>query len=294
MKIGAVFPHLEIGNDPMIIKDWAQTAEALGYSHLLVYDHVLGAIHADRDPPLWGPYSEQSAFHELFVLLGFFAACTSRVELASGVLILPQRQTALVAKQAAEVDILSSGRLRLGVGTGWNYVEFDSLNENFSNRGRRQEDQITLLRKLWEKPVVDYKSAWHTIERAGLNPLPEKKIPIWLGGFKEVALKRAAAIGDGFIFGSGQEENLAGWESLKEHLNEANRDRRDFGVEALLNFQTDPERWRQEIEAWIDAGASHVSMRAMALRGQGEGLKTPAEHIKVLETYWKEVGDLAG
>ena len=115
-----------------------------------------------------------------------------------------------------------------------------------------------------------------------------------MGGFKEVALKRAAAIGDGFIFGSGQEENLAGWESLKEHLNEANRDRRDFGVEALLNFQTGPERWRQEIEAWIDAGASHDSMRAMALRGQGEGLKTPAEHVKVLETYWKEVGDLAG
>jgi len=124
--------------------------------------------------------------------------------------------------------------------------------------------------------------------------LPEKKIPIWLGGFKEVALKRAAAIGDGFIFGSGQKENLAGWGSLKKHLKDANRDDSDFGVEALLNFQSGPERWRQDIEAWIDAGASHVSMRAMALRGQGEGLKTPTEHIKILETYWKGVGELAG
>ena len=159
------------------------------------------------------------------------------------------------------MDILSSGRLRLGVGTGWNYVEFDSLNENFSNRGKRQEDQINVLRELWKSPVIDYQSAWHKIERAGLNPLPEKKIPIWLGGFKEVALKRAAAIGDGFIFGSGQKENLASWDSLKKYLNDANRDGSDFGVEALLNFQSGPKRWREDIEAWINVGASHVSMR---------------------------------
>ena len=148
MKIGAVFPHLEIGNDPVVIRDWAQAAEEIGYSHLLVYDHVIGAVHENREPPLWGPYNEDSLFHEIFVLFGYFAACTERVELASGVIILPQRQTVLVAKQAAEVDVLSGGRLRLGVGTGWNFVEYDSLNMNFDDRGALQEEQVEVLRLL--------------------------------------------------------------------------------------------------------------------------------------------------
>ncbi|MBA58620.1 MAG: LLM class F420-dependent oxidoreductase [Gammaproteobacteria bacterium] len=293
MKIGAVFPHLEIGVDPAVIKDWAQTAEGLGYSHLLIYDHVLGAVHEGRNPPLWGPYTQESAFHELFVLLGFFSACTERVGLASGVLILPQRQTALVAKQATEVDILSDGRLRLGVGTGWNYVEYESLNEDFSNRGQRQVEQIGLLRKLWSEDVIDFDTSCHRIDRAGLNPLPGREIPIWLGGFKDVVFRRAAEIGDGFIFGSGQKENLAGMIRLKKFLDEFGRGTEGFGVEALLNFQSGPEQWRAEVEDWVEAGASHVAMRGMALRGQGSGLASPRKHIEILETYWKEVGDLS-
>ena len=178
MKIGAVFPHLEIGSDPLVIRDWAQAAEEIGYSHLLVYDHVIGAEHEGREPKLWGPYTEESSFHELFVLFGFFAACTKRIGLASGVLILPQRQTVLVAKQAAEVDILSGGRLRLGVGTGWNYVEYDSLNENFTNRGRRQIEQVELLRKLWQEPLVSYEGEYHKVERAGLKPLPSRQLSL--------------------------------------------------------------------------------------------------------------------
>ena len=294
MKIGAVFPHLEIGSDPIVIRDWAQAAEEIGYSHLLVYDHVIGAVHEGREPKLWGPYTEESSFHELFVLFGFFAACTRRVGLASGILILPQRQTVLVAKQAAEVDILSGGRLRLGVGTGWNYVEYDSLNEKFSNRGRRQVEQIELLRKLWQEPVISYDGKYHQVDRAGLKPLPGRKIPVWFGGFTDVVFKRAAEIGDGFIFGSGQKENLAAMEVLQSHLQANDRSGDDFGVEALLNYQSGPEQWRDEIEAWEKAGAEYVSMRAMALRGQGEGLKSPQEHINILSTYWNVVGDLAG
>lgn len=148
MQIGAVFPHQEIGDDPLVVRDWAQAVEDLGYSHILAYDHVIGAVHADREPKLWGPYTENDAFHEPFVLFGYLAACTTRVGLATGVLILPQRQTVLVAKQAAEVDLLSGERLRLGVGTGWNYVEYDSLNEDFGTRGKRQEEQVALMRKL--------------------------------------------------------------------------------------------------------------------------------------------------
>ena len=293
MKIGTVFPHQEIGDDPVVIRDWAQAAEDLGYSHILAYDHVLGAVHEGREPALWGPYTEADAFHEPFVLFGYLAACTTRVELATGVVILPQRQTALVAKQAAEVDILSGGRLRLGVGTGWNYVEYDSLNEAFADRGKRQEEQIDLLRELWANPVVDYKGTYHRIDRAGLKPLPGRRIPIWFGGFSPVAFRRAARLGDGFIFGSGQRQNLEALEAVRKELGKAGRDVAEFGVEALLNYQSGPDKWRGQIETWRDEGAEYVAMRAMARRGQGEGLKSPQQHIDVLGEYWDAVGDLA-
>ena len=294
MKIGTVFPHQEIGDDPIVIRDWAQAAEDLGYSHILAYDHVLGAVHDGREPALLGPYDEEDAFHELFVLFGYLAACTIRVELVTGVLILPQRQTALVAKQATEVDILSGGRLRLGVGTGWNYVEYESLNEDFANRGSRQEEQVKLLRELWANPVVDYSGNHHRVDRAGLKPLPSRRIPIWFGGFSAVAFRRAARLGDGFIFGSGQRQNLEALAAVREELGKTGRDAGDFGVEALLNYQSGADRWRDQVKAWRDAGADYVAMRAMAMRGQGEAPKSPQEHIDVLRKYWDMVGDLAG
>lgn len=292
MKIGAVFPHLEIGSDPVVIRDWAQAAEEIGYSHLLVYDHVIGAVHENREPPLWGPYTEQSLFHEIFVLFGYFAACTERVGLASGIVILPQRQTVLVAKQAAEVDLLSGGRLRLGVGTGWNYVEYDSLNENFDDRGQRQEEQVELLRRLWLEPVLNFDGKWHQIDRAGLKPLPGRQIPIWFGGFSDVAFRRAAKIGDGFIFGSSQEQNLQAVDRLKTFLDSEGRFG-EFGIEALVNYQAGADQWVADIQAWIDAGADYVSMRAMALRGMGDGLGSAQAHIDALSTYWNEVGELS-
>lgn len=291
MKIGAVFPHLEIGSDPIMIRDWSQAAEEIGYSHLLVYDHVIGAVHENREPPLWGPYTEESLFHEIFVLFGYFAACTERVGLASGIVILPQRQTVLVAKQAAEVDLLSGGRLRLGVGTGWNYVEYDSLNENFDDRGQRQEEQVELLRRLWQEPVLNYDGKWHQIDRAGLKPLPGRQIPIWFGGFSDVAFRRAAKIGDGFIFGSSQEQNLQALDRLKIFLDTEGR-ADEFGIEALVNYQAGADQWAGDIQAWIDAGADYVSMRAMALRGMGDGLGSAQAHIDALSTYWSEVGEL--
>lgn len=292
MKIGAIYPHLEIGSDPVVIRDWAQTVEDLGYDHILAYDHVLGAEHAGRDPALWGPYTEDDAFHEPFVLFGYFAAATSRVELATGVLILPQRQTALVAKQTATLDMLCGGRLRLGVGTGWNYVEYDSLNENFKNRGRRQEEQVEVLRELWTKPLVDYQGKYHRIERAGIKPLPTRQIPIWFGGFTDAAFERAARLGDGFIFGGSHEDSLAIVPKLRDMVAEQGRDPASFGIETMLNFQSGPDNWRREAEAWKEIGADYICMRGMSLRGS-EGM-APQQHIDALATWWEAVGDLAG
>src|SRR6266446_1072873 len=194
MQYGVVFPQIEFGNDPQAIKDYAQAAEALGYDYLLVYDHVLGA-HPNREPKLTGPYTHQDPFHEPMVLFGFLAAVTTRLQLTTGILILPQRQTVLVAKQAAEIDVLSSGRLRLGIGLGWNYVEYDALGENFQTRGRRVDEQVEVLRKLWTQPLVTHRSDRFVIDNAGLNPMPvQRPIPIWFGGWTEPALKRAARL----------------------------------------------------------------------------------------------------
>ena len=284
MQIGAIFPQTEIGSDPSVIRDFAQTAEGLGYSHILAYDHVLGAL-PEREPRLWGPYTHESAFHEPFALFGYLAAVTERVELVTGVIILPQRQTALVAKQAAEVDILSGGRLRLGIGTGWNYVEYDSLNEQFRNRGKRQEEQVEVLRRLWEEPVVDYRGEWHRIDRAGLNPLPGRRIPIWFGGFSDPAFERAARIGDGFIFGNGSPQARETVGKIRGWLDQAGRDPAGFGFEAMLDYGAGPGNWAVEADRWRETGVDYVSMRAM-----NAGLEGPRAHIEALERYWREVG----
>ncbi len=199
MKLGIVFPQTEIGSDPDDIASFAETVEETGFDHIVAYEHVLGANTASR--PDWrGPYSSESMFHEPFVLYGFLSAVVSRLEFVTGIVILPQRQTALLAKQAACLDVISRGRFRLGIGTGWNDVEYEALGENFHNRGKRSEEQIDLLRKLWAEETITYKGKWHTITDAGLNPLPAgRAIPIWLGGMAPQVIDRVARIGDGWF-----------------------------------------------------------------------------------------------
>ena len=199
MRIGVTFPQIEFGNDPVAIRDYAQTIEGLGYTHFLAYDHVLGADTSVR--PGWtGSYASENPFHEVFVLLGYLAGLTTSLELVTGVVILPQRQTALVAKQAAEVDVLSGGRLRLGVGVGWNDVEYAGLDKDFGNRGVRSEEQIALLRALWTSPVITFDGQWERIDAAGINPLPvQRPIPIWIGGYAEATLRRVGELGDGWF-----------------------------------------------------------------------------------------------
>ena len=195
MKMGVVFPQTEFPPDPIAIRDYAQTVEGLGFTHLLVYEHVLGA-NPERPGGWQGPYTHQHPFYEPFVLFSYLAALTQRLEFVTGILILPQRQTALVAKQAATLDVLCGGRLRLGIGIGWNAVEYTALGENFRNRGRRIEEQVALLRQLWTQPLVNFEGKWHQVPDAGLNPLPvQQPIPLWFGGQAEEVLRRTARLG---------------------------------------------------------------------------------------------------
>jgi len=294
MKLGAIFPTTEIGNDPTAIRDWAQAAESLGYQRVVTYDHVLGAVHDGRTPKLMGPYTEHDAFHEPFVLFAYLAAITARLELVTGVLVLPQRQTALVAKQAAELSLLSEGRLCLGVGTGWNHVEYTSLGTSFEDRGARFDEQIELLRRLWREPVVDFEGAHHRVERAGLLPLPPREIPIWLGGFSKVAVRRAARVGDGFLFGTTPTRMLGLLKTLRGYLSEAGRDPASYPVEAVVDFSQSPDEWRAELDAWREAGGTHLSLRAMDTSAEFVGFervgyKGPGDYIRALETFMKAV-----
>jgi len=289
MKIGVVFPQTDIGCDASGIRDYAQAVEALGYTHILAYDHVLGA-NPDRPGGWSGFYSHKDAFHEPFVLFGFLAAVTSRIELMTGILILPQRQTALVAKQAAAIDVLSGGRLRLGVGIGWNAVEYEALGENFRSRGQRIEEQIEVMRKLWTKDLVTFDGRWHRVSDAGLNPLPvQRPIPIWMGGQADAVLERAGRVADGWTWMSSVrpcEETQALIDRVHAVVSAAGRNVRQFGIEARITLaRLKPDQWATELAAWRAVrGVTHVCVDTMRL-----GLSKPDEHIEFLRRFNKLV-----
>lgn len=286
MEIGAVLPTTEIGNDTGAVRAWAQAVEQMGFDRIIAYDHVLGAVHADREPPLWGPYTEADPFREPMVLFGYIAGVTQRVELMTGVLILPQRQTALVAKQAVEIDLLSDGRFILGVGTGWNYVEYESLDTEYRNRARRFDEQIELLRLLWEQPVLDFTGRYHRIDRAGLLPLPQRKIPVWFGGGSDAALLRAAAVGDGFYFGAAGGRTEAALERLRVMLAEQGRDPTTFPVGGQIHTGRGTEKCSKEAAGWKAAGGTHLSVSTMSSQMLGATDRrcvTIDDHLALLE-----------
>lgn len=287
MKVGVVFPQTEFGNDPLAIKDYAQSVEALGFSHVVAYDHVLGA-NPERPGGWSGPYTHEHPFHEPLLLFSYMSAVTTRLGFLTGILVLPQRQAALVAKQAAELDVLSKGRLRLGVGIGWNAVEYQALGENFHDRGRRSEEQVQLLRQLWTRPLVTFEGQWHTIPDAGLNPLPvQQPIPIWFGGHAEAVLQRAARLGDGWLPSYRRAEEAApALEKIARYLAENNRSRADFGLEARLNYgDGGPDLWAERAAGWRQAGIDFLAVNTMRA-----GLEGPRQHIQALQTFADEVG----
>ena len=282
MQTGLVYPQTEYPTDPAAVRDYAQTAEALGFTHVLAYDHVLGA-NPDRPGGWTGPYTHRDPFMEPFVLFTYMAAVTTRLGFIPGILILPQRETALVAKQAATLDVLCSGRLRLGVGTGWNEVEYVALSQEFSTRGRRQEEQLEVLRLLWTQELVTYKGRWHDIPDAGINPLPvQRPIPLWFGGHANVVLRRAARLGDGWLPGFRTAEAAGEYlDRLDGYLAEAGRDRTTFGLEPRLHWGNgDLDTLGRALEGWRAAGATHISLNTM-----GAGFRTAGEHLAAIRLF---------
>ena len=278
MQIGVVYPQTELRGDPIAVRRIGRAVEDLGFDHLLAYDHVLGAVHANRTRNLTGPYTEHDPFHDPFVMFAYLAGITERIGFATGILVLPQRQTALVARQAADVDLLSGGRLRLGVGVGWNHVEYEALGQDFHTRGARQEEQIKLLRRLFTEPVVDFSGRFDRVDRASLMPKPARSIPIWLGGHGEVAFERAARLADGFIFFGGNSDQVVGeWKRLRDRVGALGRSVEDFGADWVVLRRDSIGDLISEIDAWRDAGGTHISLDTM-----GRGLDSVDGHIDYL------------
>jgi len=281
MEIGAVLPHNEIGTDPGAIKAYAQGLEGLGISHLLIYDHVLGA-DPDRPGGFRGPYDKDIAFHEPLTTFAFIAAVTSRLEMVTTILILPQRQTVLVAKQAAELAILSDNRFRMGVGTGWNRVEYTGLNVPFERRGARQAEQVEVMRKLWQEDSLDFSGEFHRIDKASINPRPSTPIPVWFGGAAPALLKRCAELGDGWMPLMGANDAARECiDTLQAHRAKCGRSWDDFGIQAQAQYAGgNPDRWATHAQKWQDLGATH-----MALATHNAGPADVDGHLQRISEY---------
>jgi len=278
MQVGVVFPQTELGGDVGAVRAYGEQVEALGYRHILAFDHVVGAdplVHTGWN----GPYDVQTTFHEPMVLFGFLAGVTRSLEFVTGVIILPQRQTVLVAKQAAEVDLLSSGRFRLGVGIGWNKVEYEALGEDFGNRGKRSEEQIELMRRLWTEESVTFDGKFHTVTGAGLAPLPvQRPIPVWIGAGSTPGYERAGRIADGWFPMVVPGPQLDAARSVVDRAAvDAGRDPKAIGMEAWVKWQGGADDVVAKVAKWVQVGASHISINTM-----GAGLKTVDDHLAAL------------
>lgn len=280
MRIGVVFPQTELGGDPGAVRAYGERVEELGFTHVLAYDHVVGADTSVHQG--WtGPYDIDTTFHEPLVMFGFLAAVTTRLELVTGVIILPQRQTALVAKQAAEVDLLSGGRLRLGIGVGWNAVEYEALGEQFTDRGKRSEEQLELLRLLWTQRSVTFDGRYHRVTGAGIAPLPvQRPIPLWIGAAAPRGYARVGRLADGWfpLMQPGPKLDAAR-AVVDDAARDVGRDPSQIGMEGRVTWQNDLDRALAEIGGWAAAGATHLTVSTM-----GAGLHTVDDHLAVLES----------
>jgi probable F420-dependent oxidoreductase len=289
VQTGVVFPQTEIGAEAGAVRAYARGVEELGFSHVLAYDHVLGAdpaVHAG-----WGgPYDITATFHEPLVLFGYLAGLTS-LELVTGIIILPQRQTALVAKQAAEVDLLTGGRFRLGVGLGWNAVEYEALGKSFADRGDRMAEQVVLLRRLWTERAVTHAGRYERVTGAGLAPLPvQRPIPVWFGAQSGRAYRRTGQLGDGWFPQVPPGPRLAEAKAAVDAAAiEAGRDPAELGMEGRISWgDRGAERVAERAGSWREAGATHVSVNTM-----GAGLASVDGHLAALTEVAAALG-LAG
>ena len=297
MKLGVALPIVDIGGQPDAIRDFVQAAEAIGYQGIAAPDHVLGVNVASRPEWTQGRARSTDLYHDPFVLFGFLAGCTRIEDFSTQVLILPQRQTVLVAKQAASLDVLCGGRFRLGIGVGWNEVEFVGLNENFKNRGRRSEEQVAVMHALWAEEHGVFKGKWHTIEDAGINPRPASgKVPLWYGGHADVTLRRVAKWGDGWMplaYPPGEAARAA-IAKLHAYAEEAGRDPATIGIDTRVSAAGDEAQWRQDVLTWKSCGVTHLTLANYYQSGHlrriaGHSL---SDHIAAMTRYWNAVADL--
>ena len=288
MKLGIVFPHDEIGTDPIAIRDYAQGAEALGADHLMIYDHVLGA-DPDREGGWDGPYDKDVAFHEPFTLFSYMAAVTSTIDFGTCVLVLPQRQTALVAKQAAQLAILSGNRFRMGIGVGWNAVEFEALDVPFEHRGTRQAEQVELMRRLWTEDNVAFEGKFHTVDRASILPRPTRPVPVWFGGGAPAVLRRCGRLGDGWVpVGVPNEKSRQAIATIRAAREEAGLPWEGFGIQAQAQTRGgSPDRWKTHHDQWRELGCTHL---AIVTHYVGHGTDVDA-HLATAERYFEAVRD---
>lgn len=285
MQYGVVYPQTELGGDPDAVRWFCAAAAAAGYQYVLAYDHVVGADHADREPPLTGPYTEHHPFHEPLVLFAYLAGMYPDLEFGTDVMILPQRQTVLVAKQAADLQVLSGGRLRLGVGTGWNWVEYDALGQPFAGRGARLDEQIGLLRRLWTEPLVSYEGRFDRMERGSILPRPAAPIPIWVGGFSDPAFRRAARLGDGFMFAGDVAHAEEGWARIRHFAAAEGRSLDGFGRDLTALRATTVDEAVATAEQWDAAGGSHYTVVSMR-----KGFTDVEEHISFIVKVAERLG----
>jgi probable F420-dependent oxidoreductase len=298
MQLGVTLPLIDLGGDPAIVRDFAQAAEGLGYAFLGAPDHVLGVNVASR--PDWGDRNTSAdLFHDPFVLFGFLAATTQAVGFSTEVLILAQRQAVLVAKQAASLDVLSGGRFRLGVGVGWNPVEYVGLGQNFHDRGRRQAEQVQVMKALWADRHVTFRGRWHTVEDAGINPLPSRRaVPLWFGGHSDATLRRIAEWGDGWImlaYPPGPEAR-AEFAKLRGYAEAQGRDPAAIGIGVWVSAAGDEAQWREELRFWKESGVTHVTLNNTYGRGHHRRIegRTMQDHLQAIERYRAAVADLVG
>lgn len=284
MKLGIAYPQTELGGSPDAARQIISATEEMGFDHLVAYDHPIAADHANRKPRLLGPYTLEHPFHDPFTFLTYAAALTSRLELMTSVLILPERQTVVVAKQATDLSLFSGDRLILGVGTGWNWVEYQALGRDFAVRGKLLDEQVPLLRRLWTEEVFSHEGMVESFERAGMVVRPRKMIPILFGGMKEPAFRRAGRLGDGFIFAGGQYGNpYDSWERVKYHLIENGRSEKDFCRNLIVgDGPEDAQTIADELKRWRDAGHQYGTIQST-----WRGLKTAEEHLE----FFQEVAE---
>jgi probable F420-dependent oxidoreductase len=286
MRFGVVYPQTEYPTDPVAIREYAQAAEELGYRHILAYDHVLGA-NPERPGGWRGPYTHEHSFMEPFSLFSYLAGVTNNIEFATGVIVLPQRNTALVAKQSAMLDLLSGGRLRLGVGIGWNAVEYEGMGENFKTRGRRIEEQVELLKRLWTEELVSHQGRWHQFSDVGINPLPEHSIPLWYGGHHENVLRRIAKQGDGWMPNYRKAiDAQVQFDRLDQFLELEGRSRKDLGLEVRIQYgDGNADTWKRTLEEWKPLGITHVSLNTMSY-----GFDSAQKHLEAIKRFADELG----